>query len=315
VYVGSDDTKLYAFDAKTGAQLWSAATGGPVVSSPAIVDGVVYVGSDDTKLYAFDASGKVKCSGTPKTCAPLWTAVTGGPVSSPAVSNGVVYVSSYTNLDVFNPSYTNLSAFDANGKINCSGTPKTCAPLWTAKSYGTRSSPAVAHGVVYVGGAATVSLGAFGGIVIGFLSAFDASGKVNCSDTPKTCAPVWMSHATSGPSDSSPAVSNGMVYVGSKFDNNLYGYDTTRTGCRGNQDCHPNLTASTTGSIDSSPAVANGVVYVGSGDTKLYAFDATTGTRLWSAATGGPIASSPAVANGTVYVGSDDGRVYAFGLP
>src|SRR5437899_11176442 len=60
----------------------------------------------------------------------------------------------------------------------------------------------------------------------------------------------------------------------------------------------------------STPAVANGVVYVGSTDGNLYAFQAATGQKIWSApagaATGNWVASSPAVANGVVYVGSLD---------
>jgi hypothetical protein len=61
VYVGSLDQKLYAFDAagttscsgspKSCTPLWTATTGGQVVSSPAVSHGAVYVGAD--KLYAF----------------------------------------------------------------------------------------------------------------------------------------------------------------------------------------------------------------------------------------------------------------------
>jgi outer membrane protein assembly factor BamB len=65
------------------------------------------------------------------------------------------------------------------------------------------------------------------------------------------------------------------------------------------------------------------VVYVGSYDYNLYALDASTGQRLWSAATGGSIAAAPAVANGVVYAGAFNlppsgpylQAVYAFGLP
>src|SRR5262249_13351555 len=60
----------------------------------------------------------------------------------------------------------------------------------------------------------------------------------------------------------------------------------------------------------SSPAVAYGMVFVGNGTT-LYAFDASTGTRLWTFPTGDWIQSSPAVANGVVYVGSADDNLYA----
>lgn len=62
----------------------------------------------------------------------------------------------------------------------------------------------------------------------------------------------------------------------------------------------------------SSPAVANGVVYIGNRDERVYALDATDGTKCWSYPTGfGWIDSSPTMLDGTVYVGSDDGNVYA----
>ena len=56
VYVGSNDKKLYAFDAtcRNACQpLWSYVTGDGIGSSPAIAGGMVYVGSGNSKLYAF----------------------------------------------------------------------------------------------------------------------------------------------------------------------------------------------------------------------------------------------------------------------
>jgi outer membrane protein assembly factor BamB len=65
----------------------------------------------------------------------------------------------------------------------------------------------------------------------------------------------------------------------------------------------------------SSPAVADGVVYVGSDDVKIYALDASSGTRLWFFRTGRPVDhSSPAVANGMVYIASGP-TIFAFDLP
>jgi outer membrane protein assembly factor BamB len=49
---GGRDGTLYALDAQTGQAEWQFKTGGPIQSSPAIADGLVYVGSDDTSLYA-----------------------------------------------------------------------------------------------------------------------------------------------------------------------------------------------------------------------------------------------------------------------
>jgi len=62
---------------------------------------------------------------------------------------------------------------------------------------------------------------------------------------------------------SSPAVANGVVYVGS-FDNNVYALNA-KTGAK--------LWSYTTGSyVWSSPVVVNGTVYVGSYDGNVYAF-------------------------------------------
>lgn len=52
VYVGSFDYSLYALDAASGRKQWSYQTGYYVASSPTVVNGVVYVGSDDHSLYA-----------------------------------------------------------------------------------------------------------------------------------------------------------------------------------------------------------------------------------------------------------------------
>ena len=60
-----------------------------------------------------------------------------------------------------------------------------------------------------------------------------------------------------------------------------------------------------TGGQVGSPTVVDGVVYVGSYDRKIYAFDASDGSVLWSYATGGIVVSRPAVVNGVVYVGAN----------
>lgn len=44
---------MYAFDGKTGATLWSHASGGTVTAAPAIVDGTLYWGARNGKLTAF----------------------------------------------------------------------------------------------------------------------------------------------------------------------------------------------------------------------------------------------------------------------
>src|SRR6202041_1190794 len=110
-------------------------------------------------------------------------------------------------------------------------------------------------------------------------------------------------YATAKEVDSSPAIANGVVYIGSDLgDTKVYGLNAT-TGAV--------LWSYAAGGWISSPAIANGVVYVGSGFGKVYALNGNTGAKLWSYTTGGSVFSSPAIANGTVYVGSEDGKLYA----
>ena len=103
---------------------------------------------------------------------------------------------------------------------------------------------------------------------------------------------------------SSPAVANGVVYVGSvEPDGSLYAINANTGTLRWRY---------TTGDdFISSPAVANGVVYVGCDDHNLYALNASTGTLLWNHTMGYYVESSPTVANGVVYVGSNEGNLWA----
>jgi outer membrane protein assembly factor BamB len=100
---------------------------------------------------------------------------------------------------------------------------------------------------------------------------------------------------------SSPAVANGVVYVGGGVAN-LYALNAS-TGAK--------LWSYPTGGGGGSPTVVNGVVYIGSQDHSVYALNASTGSKLWSYATGYLVDSSPSVANGVVYIDSLDGNVYA----
>jgi outer membrane protein assembly factor BamB len=112
---------------------------------------------------------------------------------------------------------------------------------------------------------------------------------------------------------SSPAVVNGVVYIGS-FDGRLYAFKAN--GC-GQDTCQPLWSGITENDITSSPAVTNGVVFVGSADHKLYAFPAagcgqSVCAPLWVGPTGGAVDSGPVVTPTVVYVGSEDHNLYAF---
>jgi len=129
VYAGT--ANMYAFNATTGAILWSYSTGNEV-GTPAVANGVVYVPSGND-LYALNAT----------TGALEWNTDIGGGVSAPAVANGVVYVGAQI-------SYTGNRAGDALFALNAS----TGAVLWSYRpemkqpTYA-NVSPSVANGMVY----------------------------------------------------------------------------------------------------------------------------------------------------------------------
>ena len=127
IYVGSEDRKIYALNASTGALVWSYQTGNWVRSSPAIAEGKLYVGSDDNKVYAFSSlttptfslsanttgvilGGFFKLNGTlsiPKTSPPNVT------LQWSKDSSGFIYEQTFETLT--NGMYTRDIAFSAAG--------------------------------------------------------------------------------------------------------------------------------------------------------------------------------------------------------
>lgn len=115
---------------------------------------------------------------------------------------------------------------------------------------------------------------------------------------------------TIGPTESSPLVANGRVYV-ADWRGKVYALDE-RTG-------KVRWTFRTDNTVKGAVAVAGNRLYVGSYDHHVYALNASTGTLLWKAQAQrrlgkrGTFYSTPAAAYGRVYVGSTDGKVYSFG--
>ena len=136
------------------------------------------------------------------------------------------------------------------------------------------------------------------------VDAFDASSG----------AEIW-NYSTGVDVGSSPAVADGVVYVGSAG-NSLAALDEGKVyalnATNGNKIwSFTPLINSGENAVFSSPAVVDGVVYVGSFNGDVYALNASNGAELWNYTTGSIVFSSPAVANGVIYIGSNDGYVYA----
>lgn len=259
---------------------WAFHTHGEVVSSPAVVSGVVYVGSNDGNLYALDQqTGSLK-----------WKFQTGARVPSPpAVANGLVYFGSYDG---------NFYAVDtATGKLkwkfrNAGERRYTATHLHGSLPEGESmpdpfdvylSSPALWNGAVYFGSGD------------GNIYALDAA----------TGALKWKVK-TGNVVHASPAIVDGKLYIGS-WDSYFYALDAAtgeelwrfKTG--DDPDIHNQV------GIQSSATVANGVVYFGCRDSKFYALDAATGQLRWSFSNKGSwVITSPVVKAGKVYFATSD---------
>lgn len=112
---------------------------------------------------------------------------------------------------------------------------------------------------------------------------------------------IWR-FETEGPIFSSPVISRGLVYIGSR-DGNLYAVDTVR----GTQQWK----LATQDQIEVTPAIWDDLVFVGSHDGFVYAAEANTGKLQWKTRLGHSIRSSPVVAGGNVLIGDRAGRVNA----
>ena len=113
-----------------------------------------------------------------------------------------------------------------------------------------------------------------------------------------------------GPTESSPLVADGRVYVGD-WRGRVYALDE-RTG-------KVRWTFRGKGRVKGGIAKSGNRLFFGTYDGFLYAIRATTGKVIWRTRSQdrlggrGDFYSTPAVAYGRVYIGSTDGKVYSFG--
>ncbi len=193
--------------------------------------------------------------------------------------------------------------------------------LWNfTTGNGVYSSPAVADGVVYVGGydGNMYALNAANGVKLwnystGRQGVYSGPAVVNgivyfgCDDHNMYAlwaangAKIW-NFTTRSVIYSSPAVADGVVYFGS-YDHDIYALDAA-TGAK-------IWNYTTRDILSTSPAVSGGVVYAGSWDRNLYAINAATGSKIWNFTTGAMLSCTPSVAGNIVYFGANDHNVYA----
>jgi outer membrane protein assembly factor BamB len=115
---------------------------------------------------------------------------------------------------------------------------------------------------------------------------------------------------TIGPSETSPLLVNGTLYVGDWL-GNVYALDEQTGAVRWR--FHAG------GAVKGGLAYAGGRVFFGAYDARLYSLSARTGKLVWRAKAqprlygSSEFYSTPAIAYGRVYIGCTDGRVYSYG--
>ena len=290
VYFGSNDHFLRAVDLETGAEKWKFETGSRIPSSPAAANGLVYFLSYDSNFYALDATTgalkwKFRTEGERRFAAKHIHGIEPASetmpdpfdffLSSPAVSNGVVY---------FGSSDSNLYALDA----------ATGAVKWKFKTGDVvHCSPAVWGGTIFVGSWDT------------FLYALDAAtGKEKWRFKTGEDHAIYNQVGI----QASPAVADGVVYFGCR-DSNFYALDATSGKQLWSFSNKGSWVISSAANRDGK------VYFATSDTGLFHAVDARSGALLFSVDFNHwPMFSSPAIAGNMLYLGSHQGRLLAIDL-
>jgi outer membrane protein assembly factor BamB len=263
----------------TGIQ-WAFDTGGPIMASPTISDGVVYIASLSGHLFAIDQ----------QTGAEKWKFTSQMPIAStPTIAGETLYfVSSAGSLAALDtatgqPKWVFVTdyerKFEARGLHGYPPATQTIPDAWDVFT----SSPAVVDGMVYFGAGD------------GNVYAVDAQSGI-----------LQWKFETGDVVHASPAMADGVVYIGS-WDGNFYAIDAQTGLQKWKYEAGRDLAYHNQVGFQSSAAVVDGMVYVGCRDAHVYAFDAATGRKQWDYPTSKSwVNGTPAVRDGVVYVGTSD---------
>ena len=260
IVYASDNSSVYAFDANDGRLRWVSSPGGTLDGTPTFADGTVFVSSFENTVYAIDATdGSIRWR-----YAAGAALITTGSLTQPSVTvaDGIVYVGAYNG---------NVYALNATNGDR----------IWT-RYIGAiiESTPAVAHGLVYV------------------TDEYDS--HIYALDT-ATGSIRWQramgSPVSTDGQNSSPVVAGGTVYVGG-FDGNIYAFDAATGRTR--------WTYSTGYAIDSTPVVMEHTLYTGCSGGLIYALNIRNGKPRWSFTASGDVDSDVFVSGNIVYADSWD---------
>ncbi len=269
IVFGSESGTLHAVDHKGKARWRYSAPSAKIYSRPATDGERIFFGATNQTFFAIDMSGQIK-----------WKFSANERIKSdPAVSEGVVYTTSYDGHVYALSAKYGRQKWKFPPAAPDGEAPDAGAIAPKAFSY---AAPVVKDGVLYVG-----NLDGF----MYALSTTDGSLK-------------WR-YKTGGGVTSSALVEGQTVYFGSK-DDHVYAIDAA-TGSE------VRWKFKTGGDVISSPKIADGVLYIGSNDKNFYALDAKTGKEKCRFTTRGEVVSYGVFYENLVIFsgGQGDGSIYA----
>lgn len=273
VYIGSNDKNVYALDLYTGSKIWNYTTDGLVYSSPAVFGGKVFVGTTKGTFYSLDASTGTK----------IWSYKTGGIWGGPAVHNGKVFVNSYGGAYAFDVNGCADGTDDGLVTGECTDLSPTSTQgdvIWHS-NIGGNSHVTVANGKIYIGthgntwsSPTLVALNESTGAIVW---RYVGPGMVNHNGAAVASGTVYIGLTTW------PDYVAGPGYVVALPENDPNNDGTisagevkwmyTATMDPGDVLIPPSPTGA--GIITSSPAVHNDRIFIGSDNRKLIVLDAT----------------------------------------
>ena len=309
VYYGCPYGDLYAFDAASGAEIWTYPDVGGTDDPPTVVDGLLYIAADS--VFCIDAvtGQKIWATDNPGS---------DGDYGTPVVMDGMVYY----GYNVTGTGTCDIRCLDAsdgdqiwsstiNGKLRSCATgwngillvPVYNGPLYALDTASGDTvwentdseggfwdtSPAVSDGIIYIGG------------IDARIHAIDAANGTL----------IWESLPFSAGIEPTPCVTETMVFAGCNVfsgTGDVFAMDRTDGSIIWRID----------NNLHGSIAAADGAVFWGGYTApydSIYAADALTGMILW---TFHPemdtfLQSTPAITDGVMYFPATGGKLYAFG--
>jgi outer membrane protein assembly factor BamB len=311
VIMGSDDGRLYCFDAITGELQWRFSTNDSVQSTVLILNNRAYFGSLDGIFYCITLPDTSQGQAEPEE---IWRYDCGQSIVSSAHAysgsvffgclDGYLYRLSIAGVFIWRASlgseiWASPLIDSANNRVFIGAINGDFASIemddgnvtWTVDCGEIYSSGCLNEGTIFLCGGNAQEVYAIDADNGSFVWTFD----------------------TGYDTYSSPSVADGSLYFGS-FE---YAWSVPAVDPNSDGEINASEVLWSTPTEDfqggSSPLITDDNIYIGSDDRNLYCIDRVTGAVGWNYTTGGYVYSSPALYNGSIYFGSLDDFVYCLG--